>query len=82
MLREISGAKGVETTGDWRKTAKCDTSDLCHSSDIICVIKLKKWAAHVARRWRRRAMHRVFVGKPEGKKDLARTCHTPHQIYP
>ena len=30
------------------------------------------WAGHVARIWERRAIYRVLVGKPEGKRPLER----------
>jgi hypothetical protein len=31
-----------------------------------------RWAGHVARMWEDRGVHRVLVGKPEGKRPLGR----------
>ena len=31
-----------------------------------------RWAGHVARMWEGRVVHRVLVGKPEGKRPLGR----------
>jgi len=31
-----------------------------------------RWAGHVARVWERRGVHRVLVGKPEGKRPLGK----------
>ena len=36
------------------------------------VAKLARWAGHVARVWEGRGVHRVLVGKPEGKRPLGR----------
>ena len=32
-----------------------------------------RWAGHAARMWEGRGVHRVLVGKPEGKRPLGRT---------
>jgi hypothetical protein len=34
-----------------------------------------RWAGHVARIWEDRGVHRVLVGKPEGKRPLGRPRH-------
>jgi len=34
-----------------------------------------RWAGHVARMGERRCVHRVLVGKPEGKRPLGRPRH-------
>ena len=34
-----------------------------------------RWAGHVARMGERRVVHRVSVGKPEGKRPLGRPRH-------
>jgi len=34
-----------------------------------------RWAGHVARMGERRGVYRVLVGKPEGKRPLARPRH-------
>ena len=35
-----------------------------------------RWAGHVARMGEGRGVHRVLVGKPEGKRPLGRPRHT------
>jgi len=44
------------------------------SPNIVWVIKYRRmrWAGHVAHTGKRRGIYRVFVGKPEGKRPLAR----------
>ena len=34
-----------------------------------------RWAGHIARTGERRAVYRVLVGKPEGKRSLGRARH-------
>jgi hypothetical protein len=42
--------------------------------DIVQVVKLRRmrWAGHVARMGEDRGVHRVLMGKPEGKRPLGR----------
>jgi hypothetical protein len=42
--------------------------------NIVRVVKSRRmrWAGHVARMGEERGMHRVLVGKPEGKRPLGR----------
>jgi hypothetical protein len=42
--------------------------------NIVRVVKSRKmrWAGHVARMGEGRGVHRVLVGKPEGKRPLGR----------
>jgi len=49
MLRKVTGPRGFEVTGNWRKLHNEELFDLYFSSDIINVIKLrrKRWAGHV-----------------------------------
>ena len=49
-------------------------SDLYSLPNIVWVVKSRRmrWAGHVARMGERRVMHRVLVGKPEGKRLLGR----------
>ena len=52
MLREISGAKRDEVTGEWRRLHNGQLQGLCCSPDVITVIKSSgrmRWAGHVAR---------------------------------
>ena len=46
-------------------------------SNIVRVVKSRRmrWAGHVARMGEDRGVHRVLVGKPEGKRPLGRPRH-------
>ena len=73
MLRRIFGPKRDEVTGEWRKL-RDELNDLYCSPNIVRVIKSRRmrWAGHVVRMGERRGVHRVLVGKPEGKRPLGR----------
>jgi hypothetical protein len=47
---------------------------LYSSPNVVRVIKSRRmrWAGHVARMGERRGVHRVSVGRPEGKRPLGR----------
>jgi hypothetical protein len=49
-----------------------ELNDLYSLPNIVRVVKLgrMRWAGHVARMGEERGVHRVLVGKPEGKKPL------------
>jgi hypothetical protein len=49
-----------------------ELNDLYSSPNITRIMKSRKmrWARHVARMGERRGVHRVLVGKPEGKNHL------------
>ena len=49
-------------------------NDLYSSPNIVRVIKSRRmsWAGHLARMAERRGVHRVLVGKPEGKTPLGK----------
>jgi hypothetical protein len=49
-------------------------TDLYCLSNIVRVIKSRRmrWAEHVARMAEGRGVHRVFVGKPEGRRPFGR----------
>ena len=49
-------------------------SDLYTLPNIVRVVKSRRmrWARHVARMGEGRGVHRVLVGKPEGKRPLGR----------
>jgi hypothetical protein len=51
-----------------------ELSDLYSLPNIVRVVKSRgmRWAGHVARIRNGRGMHRVLVGKPEGKRPLGR----------
>jgi hypothetical protein len=75
VLRRIFGPKRDEVTGEWRKLHNEELRDLYSSASIIRIIKSKRmrWAGHVARMGEKRNVYRLLVGKPEGKRPLAKT---------
>ena len=68
----VFGPKRDEVTGEWRKLHNEELSDLHSLPSIVWVVKSRRWAGHVARVGERRGVHRVLVGKPEGKRPLGR----------
>ena len=74
VLRRVFGPKRDEVTGEWRKLHNEELSDLYSLPNIVRVVKSrrKRWAGHVARMGEGRGVHRVLVGKPEGKRPLGR----------
>ena len=74
MLRRVFGTKRDEVTGDWRKLHNEELSDLYSLPNIVQVVKSRRmrWAGHVAHMGEGRGVHRVLVGKPEGKRPLGR----------
>ena len=74
VLRGIFGPKRDGVTGEWRKLHNEELNDLYCSPNIVRVIKLRRvrWVGHVARMEEGRGVHKVSVGKPEGKKPLGR----------
>src|SRR5215469_13928162 len=74
VLRGVLGPKKDEVTGEWRKLHNEELRDLYSLHNIVRVVKSRRmrWAGHVARMGECRGVHRVLVGKPEGKKPLGR----------
>jgi len=66
-----------EVTGEWRKLHNEELRDLYSLPNIVRVVKSRRmrWAGHVARMGEGRGVHRVLVGKPEGKRPLGRPRH-------
>ena len=64
--------KRDELTGEWRKLHNEKLSDLYPLPNIVRVVKSRRmrWAGHVACMGEGRGVHRVLVGKPEGKRPL------------
>ena len=58
-----------EVTGEWRNLHNELLNDLYSLPNIVRVVKSRRmrWAGHVARMGDDRGVHRVLVGKPEGK---------------
>jgi hypothetical protein len=77
VLRRLFGPKRDEVTGEWRKLHNEELNDLYSLINIVRVVKSRqmRWAGHVARMREDRVVHRVLVGKPEGKRPLRRLRH-------
>jgi len=73
VLRGVFGPKTDEVTGEWRKLHE-ELSDLYSLPNIVRVVKSRRmrWAEHVTRMGEGSVVHRVLVGKPEGKRPLGR----------
>ena len=63
-----------KVTGEWRKLHNEELSDLYSLPNILQVVISRRirWAGHVAHMGEGRGVHRVLVGKPEGKRPLGR----------
>ena len=74
VLRRVFGPKRDELTGESRKPRNEELNDLYSLPNIVRVVKSRRmrWAGHVARMGEDRVVHRVLVGKPEGKRQLGR----------
>jgi hypothetical protein len=71
---KVFGPKRDEVTGEWGKLHNEELNDLYSSPNIVKVVKSRRmrWAGHMARMGEDRGVHRVMVGKPEGKRSLGR----------
>jgi hypothetical protein len=74
VLRRVFGPKRDELTGEWRKLHNEELNDLYSLPNTVRVVKSRRmrWAGYVARMGEDRGVHRVLVGKPEGKRPLER----------
>jgi len=74
VLRRVFRSKRDEVTGEWRKLQNEEFRDLYSLPNVVRVIKSRRmrWAGHVARMGEGRGVHRVLVGKLEGKMPLGR----------
>jgi len=77
VLRRVFGPKRDEVTGEWRKLHNEELSDLYSLPNIVWLVKSRRirWVGHVAHMGEGSGMHRVRVGKPEGKRPLGRPRH-------
>jgi hypothetical protein len=66
--------KRDEVTGEWRKLHNEELNDMYSLPNIVRVVKSRRmrWAGHVAHMVEGRGVHRVLVGKSEGKRPLGR----------
>jgi hypothetical protein len=74
VLRIVFGPKRDEVTVEGRKLHNEELNDLYSLPNIVQVVKLRRmrWAGHVVHMGEERWVHRVLVGKPEGKRPLGR----------
>ena len=74
VLRRIFGTMRDGVTGQLRKLHNEELNDLYSSPNIVWMIKSRRmrWAGHVARIAEGRDVHKVLVGKPDGKRPLGR----------
>jgi len=73
VLRRVFGPKRDEVTGEWRILHNEELWNLYSLPNIVQVVKSRmRWAGHVAHMGEGRGVHRVLVGKPEGKRPLGR----------
>jgi hypothetical protein len=76
VLRKIFGPKREED-GSWRKLHNDELHDLYSLPNVVRVFKSRRmrWAGHVACMGKGRGAYRVLVGRPKGKRPLARPRH-------
>jgi hypothetical protein len=74
VLRRLFGPKRNEVTGEWKKLHNENLNDLYSLPNIVLIVKSRRmrWVGHVARIGEVRGVHRVLVGKPEGKRPWGR----------
>jgi len=72
VLRRIFGPRIDEVKGEWRNLHNEELRDLNSLPNIVRVVysRRMRWAGYVERLGEGRAVHRVLVGKPEGKRPL------------
>jgi len=61
-------------TGEWSRLNNEELNDLYSSPNNVWVIKSRRmrWAGHVARMGEERGVHRILLGKSEGRKSTGR----------
>ena len=74
VLKKVFGPKRVEVAGEWRNLHIKELNDLYSLPNIVQVVKSRRmrWVGHVAHVGEDRGVHRVLVGKPEGRRPLGR----------
>jgi len=74
VLRRIFGPKRDEVTGEYRKLHNEELRNFYSVPNTVRVVKSRRmrWAGLVVRMGEGIGVHRVLVGKPEGKRPLGR----------
>ena len=74
VLRRVFEPKRDEVTGEWRKLRNEELNDLYSLPNMMRVVNSRRmrYVGHVARMGEDRVVHRVLLGKPEGKRPLGR----------
>jgi len=73
VFRRTFGTKRDDVMREWRKLHNEELNDLYSSPNIVPVTKWRiRWAGHVARTGEMRGVYRMWVWKPEGKRQLRR----------
>jgi hypothetical protein len=74
VLKIVFRPKRDEVTGEWRKLHNEELNDLFSLPNIVRVVKSRRmsWPQHMEHMGEERGVHRVLVGKPEGKRPLGR----------
>ena len=74
VLRRVFGPKIDGVRWELRKLHNEELCDLYSLPNIVRVVKSRRmrWVGHVARMGDGRGVHRVLIGKPEGKRPLGR----------
>jgi hypothetical protein len=77
VLRRVFWPKRDEVTGEWRKLHNEELNDVYSLPNIVRVVKSRrmKWVGHVACMGEETRVHRLLVGKPEGKRPMGRPRH-------
>jgi hypothetical protein len=70
VLRRVFGHKRDEVTGEWRNLHNEEQNDLYSLHNILRVVKSRHGMWRVM--GEDRGVHRVLLGKPEGKRPLGR----------
>jgi hypothetical protein len=72
VLKRIFGSKREEVSGGLRRLHTEELHNQYASPNVITVIKsrIMRWTGHVAYMGEMRNSCKVFVGKPEGKRQL------------
>ena len=74
VLRTVIGPKRDEVTEEWGKLHKGELGYIYSLPNIVRVVKSRRmrWVGHVACMCEGIGVHRILVGKPEGKRSLGR----------